>query len=159
MKYIKNIAISLATLVWFVSCDEGGDPDPGGTSTEQLAGDWYVETYLADGTKAQDYALWSTYNTAANDGTLWVDDQNHTFGLKAKAQTSGLAFSASNAENINNEGTTVTITDGEVLKGVATTSGGNVSDSIYLKVEVSNSPGTVYEVRGYKRTGFAEDEH
>jgi hypothetical protein len=38
-------------------------------------------------------------------------------------------------------------------------SGGNKSDLISYKIEFSDDPGTIYEVNGYKRTGFAEDEH
>ena len=54
---------------------------------------------------------------------------------------------------------TVNIANGKILPGAATSSGGNVTDSIYFQIEFSDDPGTLYDVAGYRRTGFLEDEH
>ncbi|WP_409187208.1 lipid-binding protein [Antarcticibacterium sp. 1MA-6-2] len=51
------------------------------------------------------------------------------------------------------------MTNGKVLLDAATTSGGNITDSIHMNVEFSDDPGTVYTLAGYRRTGFLEDEH
>lgn len=162
MKYIKNIALSLLALTMFVSCDEGGDPDIGGTAVESMAGDWYVK-YLVDGEDIYGlgYKLLSTYNTAANVSTeIWVDDHDlWPLKVKATSNTSDLTFSGTNMENIAGTDLTATITEGKILKEAATTSGGNISDSIYIQIEFSDDPGTIYTLEGYKRTGFADDEH
>jgi hypothetical protein len=68
-------------------------------------------------------------------------------------------FSGNNLSNEYNESITSDIADGFILSKAATTTGGNVSDSIYFKVEYSDDPGTEYFITGYKRTGFLEDEH
>ena len=36
---------------------------------------------------------------------------------------------------------------------------GNVVDSIHMKVEFSDDPGTIYEMNGTARTRFAEDDY
>ncbi|WP_274473810.1 lipid-binding protein [Mangrovimonas aestuarii] len=166
MKRIYFIQL-LSLLVFafsFTSCDEGGEPDPGGTKVEKMAGDWYVE-FLVDGEDIYNlgYALISTYNTASDDGTeMWIDDHQNTWWFKVKCPVNvdNMTFSGSGLEsNVDDYEVVVDITNGEIIKDGATTSGGNTSDYIRFEAVFSDDPTTTYELVGYKRTGFLEDEH
>lgn len=164
MKNIKYIQLFLLLTVgfFFVSCDEGGDPDPGKTEVVDMAGDWYVQTYLGD-QLALDWSLISTYNTSTNDGEfMWVDDHQNIWWFKVKTpvnvetQTfSGTAL----ASNVDGYEITVDIINGIIEEGAATTSGGNTTDKISMDVIFSDDPDNVYTLEGYRRTGFLEDEH
>jgi hypothetical protein len=164
MKKLKNkITIAffgLLVLMSFSSCDEGGDPDPGGTTVQALAGDWFVSAVDTDGNTVFENELHSTYNTAANDNTMWIDDHENGYFIKCKV-TVNLAdgtFTATDAENIIDSGT-VTITNGKVEKGAATSLGGHTVDKISFTAHFSYDPpgyDIIYE--GHKRTGFIEDE-
>ena len=64
------IAASAMISILFTSCDEVGDINVGGTSTEQMAGDWWVVALQEDGVTPAyggDYVHFTTYNTASND--------------------------------------------------------------------------------------------
>lgn len=152
-----------------VSCDKGGDPDPGATKVVDMAGDWYVKLMI-DGEDVYHigYYLLSTYNTAANDGQeMWVDDHElWPTKVKVPVNVESMTFEGSTLNNLYSyelQGETispdVTITDGKVLMDAATTSGGNTADSIHMNIEFSDDPGTVYTIAGYRRTGLLEDEH
>jgi len=177
MKKLKqNITRFLAVvlvLTSFISCDEVGDTDPGGTSVEKMSGDWYVQT-LVDGEVVVDYALISTYNTSANDGKdMWVEDHGNiwNFKLKSPVTISSMVFAGNNlASSVVDDDTdtpdvietydiNVNITEGKITKNGATSTGGHTVDGISFKAEFSDDPGTIYEIKGYKRTGFLEDEH
>ena len=85
MKTIKNnitvILLSIFLISTFISCDEGGDPDAGATSTVKMAGDWFVQWDGQGG-----YYLITTYNTAADNGTeMWIDDNHNFWDFKAKS--------------------------------------------------------------------------
>ena len=164
-KLHKTSAIlSLLFFLSFTACDEGGDPDPGATSTVEMAGDWYVQ-FLVDGVDVYNlgYTKITTYNTAANDGTeIWIDDNQNTWWFKVKCpvNTSNLTFSGTGLySNVDDYEVDVDISNGIIVKDGATTSGGNTSDSIYFEAVFSDDPTTTYQLVGYKRTGFLEDEH
>ena len=151
----------MLVLTSFVACDEVGDTDPGGTSVEALAGDWYVQT-LVNGAVVSDYKLISTYNTASNDANMFIDDHGNIWDFKVKTPvtTNSLSFAGSNlASSVDGYNINVNITEGKVTKNDTKTSGGNTTDGISFKAEFSDDPGTIYEIKGYKRTGFKEDEH
>ncbi len=162
-KFFKWINLSLIIGLTFFSfsCDEvGGDDDMGGTAVKDMAGDWYVKTFVGS-TEVLGYQLISTYNTAANLSTeMWIDDHQNIWEFKVKSGVdySAKTFSGSALQN-DYYNITVNITNGKVLHGAATTTGGNTSDSITFEAEFSDDPGTIYRIAGYKRTGFAEDEH
>ena len=162
MKNIIKTLILLLAVNLFVSCDEGGDPDPGATKVVDMSGDWFVQTFV-DGTMIVDYARITTYNTAADDGTeMWVDDNQNIWWFKVKSpiNTSAMTFSGSDLDSdVDGYVITVNITNGVVVKNGGTTTGGNISDSISLEAEFSDDPGTIYTMVGYKRTGLLEDEH
>lgn len=159
---ITRVLVAMLVLTSFVACDEVGDTDPGGTSTEAMAGEWYVQT-LVDGEVVADYALISTYNTSANDGKeFWLDDEGHIWDFKVKSPItlSSLSFAGSNlASSVDGYDINVNITEGKITKNGATTTGGHTVDGISFKAEFSDDPGTIYEIKGYRRTGFIEDEH
>ncbi|WP_379824450.1 lipid-binding protein [Flavobacterium notoginsengisoli] len=154
----------MLVLMSFVACDEVGDTDPGGTSTEAMAGDWYVQT-LVNGVVVVDYKLLSTYNTAANNGKeFWIDDHGNVWDFKVKAPLtlSALSFAGNNlASSVDDYDVNVNITEGKITKNGATSTGGHKVDGISFKAQFSDdpTPGTIYEIKGYKRTGFPEDEH
>ena len=144
------------------SCDEVGDIEIGGVTVEDMTGNWYVETSI-DGTVIQGYVEISTYNSAANIEEMWIDDFQNIWWFKAKAPVSlsSLSFGGTDLpSNYDGYEITVTITNGAIAKDVAgATSAGNKSDTISFDIEFSDDPGTIYHIAGYKRTGFAEDEH
>lgn len=164
---MKNIIIKLFVLtigLIIVSCDEGGDPDPGATSTVEFAGDWFIVGYFDDGSVAYngDYVLHSTYNAASNDENFWIDDHDTFFELKTKVQANFNDFTFSgppNASELYTDGT-VTISNGKILKNAGRSYGTRtVVDSIYFEAEFDWDPGTTYIFGGHKRTGFLEDDN
>ncbi len=145
----------------FTSCDEGGNPDAGGTTTQKYAGEWYIDVSDASGL-LKAHVLHSTYNTAANDNTMWIDDKANYYELKSKIITNleNGTFSSKDAANIiDNKGTFVTITEGKIIHNGGKSKGGHVVDSIAFKAEFSYDPGTIISFNGVKRTGFSEDEY
>lgn len=162
MKKIIKPLIFLLAINLFVSCDEGGDPDPGATQVVEMAGDWYVEGYLGD-TLISDYVRISTYNTSADDDTeMWVDDHGNFWDFKTKSPVNVrlLTFEGTNLDSdVDGYVITVNISNGVISKNGATTSGGNTADGISFDVEFSDDPGTIYSLVGYKRNGLLEDEH
>ncbi|MBL0738790.1 hypothetical protein JI750_17985 [Flavobacterium sp. GN10] len=166
MKKLKlNITRVLAVmfvLTAFVSCDEVGDTDPGGTSVESMAGDWYITLTDSDGHVVVEHALHSTYNTAANDNTMWIDDAKRGYYIKCKVEvdTKTGTFKATAADNIQDPGTKVTITDGKIEKGAAVSKGGHKVDKISFRAHFDyDDDGYDILYEGHKRTGFYEDEY
>ncbi|MEN3322812.1 lipid-binding protein [Mariniflexile soesokkakense] len=158
---IKTALLLFTVSLFITSCDEGGDPDPGATATVEMAGDWYVKL-LVDGSDIYGigYYQFSTYNTAANNGTqMWFDDHElWPSKVKANINLSSLTFNGSQLEN-EYDSSTLDITNGIIIKKGTVAPSGTVVDSISFNVEFSDDPGTIYQVAGYKRTGFLEDDH
>lgn len=131
----------------------------GNTATVAVAGEWVVTTKGDDGSASGAYAL-MTYNTAANrPDSMWIDDGNNYYGLKARisCNVNNLTFSAKNADELY-YGVKVTITDGKIMKNAATApSSKDKTDSIYFKAVFTGDP-TTYTYSGYRRTGFAGDD-
>lgn len=162
-KVFKLGALFIISVFTFISCDEVEDMDIDGTATQEMAGDWYVKfTRDGDDIYSLGYQLISTYNTSANLNTeMWIDDHQHTWDFKVKSNVdySNRTFSGTDLPSFGGYDVNVTITNGKIIDEGAITSGGNVTDSIYFDAEFSDDPGTVYTLSGYRRTGFAEDEH
>lgn len=153
----------------FASCDEGGEPDPGGTNVEEFAGDWYVTVTDTEGGVAAEHARFSTYNTAANDNTMWIDDHTNGWWLKGRVTVNPDGTFASNGAVPNiivtpdeSDPGIVTITEGKIIKDGGLTRGGHVVDSIYFKA-FYDYEGEDFDIElihgGHKRTGFLEDEY
>lgn len=167
MKLIKNniIKILFGILIFTAvsSCDEAGDPNPGGTTTQDFAGDWFIGLKDTKGAAlGSGHDLHHTYNTAANDNTMWIDDEKHGYWIKCK-MTINLAdgtFTATDVDNANDPGTKVTITNGKIEKGAGLSKAGHKVDKITFTAHFSYDPAG-YDIihTGHKRTGFKEDEY
>lgn len=171
---IVTIAVSL------VACKD--DFDPGSVPGSELAGEWYVQTYVG-GSAVLGHELISTYNTAAADGSqIWLDDQGHIWPVKAKINSdpAGMSFSgmgtnteieifqydtADMAAPYDSVTTTslgfetINVLEGKVISDEGRSKTGVVTDSIYIRAEFSDDPGTEYEMSGHRRTGFGEDDY
>ncbi|MEN0056798.1 MAG: lipid-binding protein [Mucilaginibacter sp.] len=164
----KNIAYTLLALALIIttatSCRK--DREIGGTSVEAMSGDWWVQI---DGEGS--YYTYYTYNTSANSKTeMILDDQEGFWGSASLGRVAGkvnvdlntLTFSCKDAPNLNKDydDASFTVTDGKILKNAATAPGTGIkTDSIDFKIEFADDPGTVYHLKGYKRTRFTEDDH
>lgn len=155
----------------------------GGTATEKMAGEWYVTCVAIDAsgnlmyTDDELFGLGQfhldTYNTAADDvDSMWIDDNknmylNSTYDYSIKTKIAidlnSETFSIADATNGYNSTKIITITDGKILKGAATTPSGMPADSIVFTVSFSGDPlpsiygYTAYRVAGYRYTGFTND--
>jgi hypothetical protein len=133
----------------------------GGTSAEKVANEWWV-TFTVNG--ADIYGLGhqklATYNTAANNNEIWIDDYENTWQYKVKALVdySNLTFKATQADD-EYHGVKVNITNGKFLLGAGRSKTGNVADSIYFQAEFSDDPGTINTIAGHSRTRFSEDDY
>ena len=159
---MKNIfLLSGFAIVLLASCGKNL-PDVEGTSAQKIANEWWVT--LDQGGRADVFGIGhfkiATYNTSANNDSIWIDDLGNGWNVKfrAKADFSNLTFVASNSVNLYGP-TTVNLNDGKVLLEVGHTRSGNVADSIHMKLEFSDDPGVVYEMNGVARTRFAEDDY
>jgi hypothetical protein len=148
--------------IGLMSCDLGDDPDVGGTATQAVAGEWFTTfTVAGEDVYGLGYQLITTSNTAANSvSEFLITDDAHTWDYKVKTPLNldAKTFGGSALPNLAYD-ITVNIANGKILPGAATSTGGNVTDSIYFEAEFSDDPGTIYQVAGYRRTGFLEDEH
>ena len=167
---MKKIIFILSTsIVVLSSCQKF--QEPGQTSAVQVANEWWV---TLDSVGIQDYygighQRILTYNTAANDNNIWVDDNKQTYGFKIKALVdySNLTFSTAQAGAANEyfvSGSTsfpetAIITDGKIFPKAAHSKAGNVVDSIHMKIEFSDSPGFIYEINGVARSKFPQDDY
>lgn len=161
IKVLCSIFISLS----FASCDAGGDPEAGGTTTQDFAGDWFINVKVEGVSK---FIRFSTYNTSANDNTMFLDDNGLSQTkptsqlLKAKYTvdlSTGNFASDVSTPNFRQSNQTVTITNGKIEKKAGISKGGHTVDKISFTVEYSNKPGVKYDYVGTKRTGFKEDEY
>ena len=159
---MKKITIILASaiFIFFSSCMK--TKDPGATAAVKVANEWWVTLDLGG---TQDvYGLGhfkiATYNTAANDNMIWIDDFHNGWDVKFKSTVDykNLTFSADSAQNVYYP-IKVEQTDGKILVNAGHSKSGNVVDSIHMKIAFSDDPGNVYEINGVARTRFAEDDY
>jgi hypothetical protein len=157
MKRIFVIIAGLA-MVTFLSCSK--KPDTGGTSAQKVANEWWVSFKLNGVDPGVGITHLVTYNTSANNGEIWIDDEENTYEYKVKAQVdySALTFKTANADNEYGS-YKATITDGKILLNAAKSKTGNVTDSIYFKVVFSDDPTDTWTVSGHARTRFSEDDY
>jgi hypothetical protein len=156
----KIIVVTIIALVAFASCSK--KPDTGGTAAEAMANEWWVTISEEGGPDLIPHQHIATYNTAANNNEIWVDDQGHVwdFKIKANADFNARTFNANEAVSVvPGYDIKVTITEGKMIPGVGRSKTGNVTDSIFMKIEFEDDPGTIYEIKGHARTRFSEDEY
>ena len=158
----------LATMLLCMAITSCQKEDIGGTATESLAGDWYVEANVvnADGSVIEDpYGLGRihilTYNTSANNpNEIWIDDSKNFWNFKVKAtgDINNLTFSAASAQNQRGDEITVNITNGKIIKNGGVQNNGSPADYITMDVEFSDNPGTIYRLEGVRYSGLAEND-
>ena len=153
--------IATITLVYLTSCQK--KPDVGGTATQKMSNEWWVKLYDPGGAEVTDFGHIATYNTSANtNNQIWIDDQGEIwdFKIKVNADPNNLTFSANQAESVVDQyNIKVTVTDGKIIENGGHSKNGVITDSIYMKIEFEDDPGTVYTLRGHARTRFAEDDY
>ena len=162
-KLIKYILV-IAVIIGFTACQE--DFEVGGTATEALSGDWWVEMGISDGAGGFDgdsygFSNLSMFNTAANSATeMWLTDNDSfwQYTVKINVDVNNLSFSVSEGTDTRWDDNT-TITNGKITPGAATSPSGQKVDQIYFEVEWASDPGTIYVGKGYRYTGWAEDDH
>ena len=164
MKKVLYLATMLLCMA-FTSCQK---EDIGGTATESLAGQWYVEANVvnADGSVIEDpYGLGRihilTYNTSANNpNEIWIDDSKNFWNFKVKAtgDINNLTFSAASAQNQRGDEITVNITNGKIIKNGGVQNNGSPADYITMDVEFSDDPGTIYHLEGVRYSGLVEND-
>ena len=156
------VPMIILLLNFISSCQK--DPEPGGTAVQNMAGDWYVQWEGLPGT----YFSFSTYNTSANSATeMWFTDNGSFWSNagpvkgKVNVNMSNQTFSVQNTPNITPAlPITFSIRNGKIIpNGTKGPVSKNPTDSIYFEAEFSDDPGTTYILKGYKRTGFAQDDH
>ncbi len=178
MKKVLYAILALATLT-LASCEK----DPiGGTATEKMAGEWYVECIAvdADGEIVLEDAdlfgigkFWlNTFNTAANTtDSMWVGDvdgamgniwDDNGFQVKVGCNLANGTFSVANGFDIIDEDV-VNITDGKILFGAGKTPSGVQADSIVFDIAFGADPyaGAYYDrlrITGIRYTGLAADD-
>ncbi|MBC6999751.1 lipid-binding protein [Cytophaga sp. FL35] len=158
LKRFSYLLLSFALLVSFVSCEEvESEPDASEIAIDDIRGTWVVDmVYNGDAAGTNTIVI---YNTGANDtNAMWIDDLEHSWGLKAKVPLNyeALTFSGADLDELY-YGVTVTISEGVIVKDGATTPSGDVVDSISFKAEFSDIPGEIWEYSGYKSTAKIAD--
>jgi len=128
----------------------------------EVSGDWFVQTFVG-GSLALDFVRITTSNTAADSASEIniFDHQNiWWFNFKTPVDINALTFSGSDLfSDVNGYQITVNVSNGTIVKNGTTSTSGRTADSISFDIEFSDDPGTIYQLTGYRRTGFLEDEH
>lgn len=167
---MKKLLIITLSLFILVSCKKDL-PDVGNTNSVNMANEWWVT--LDQGATKDVFGIGhfkiATYNTSANDNTMWVDDFKNGWGFKVKvtADYSALTFGVPaggsnlyyNPASPSSYPVTVKITNGKIFPNAGHSKSGNVTDSIYFNIEFADDPGTIYSMPGHARTRFSEDEY
>jgi len=158
---MKKVSLILITaLLIFSACQKL--KDPGATAAVKVANEWWV---TLDSVGIPDYygighLKIATYNTSANDNTIWIDDYQNIwpFKIKTPVDYNTLTFSTTAAQS-EYTNITVNVTDGKIFPKLGHSRSGNVVDSIHMGIEFSDDPGTMYEINGVERTRFVEDDY
>jgi len=145
--------------IGLMSCDLGDDPDPGGTATQALAGEYFVQLFSAPGGDLYvDYTMWTISNTAANTADkVRISDNEGVWNFSSvfNANVSDRTFFGDSAENSFYSGPAtgepdtypvleigsfdfvssdfpqyMTFTGGGIFLGEATVPSGTVADSV-----------------------------
>jgi len=164
MKNIYIYVVLFLCIGTFTSCDEDGYEEYTQVNSPvvEASGDWFVEPFVG-ATQVGAFLKITTSNTNANGpAELQIFDLKNFWEFKVNTpiDMSNLTFSGADLpSDVDGYTVSVTITNGVITKNTHTTEIGSVTDSISFDVEFSDDPGTVYTLKGYKRTGFLGDEH
>lgn len=147
---MKNNIFKISKLFLFglfllaVSCQKQ-EYDKEFSSTYPISGDWTITvTY---GTSADGPYFMKIYNTSFSEDSIWIDDNNNFWPLKAKAKVdlANLSFSATNSPNPKGKDA-VTFRNAKVV----------ANDSIYFEAEFTSDPGTIYKFGGHRKLSYEE---
>jgi len=171
-KLFLYAAVLFSSLLFITSCEKD---KIGNTATEKMAGEWYVTVVGvdADGKVVyEDADLYGigkfhldTYNTSSNSTTeMWINDNANFWDFKTKINVdlNTMTFQATDAQNESYD-SKLTISDGKILYGAATTPSGMPGDSIVFKVTFSDDTApadygfAAYRIAGFRYTGFTKD--
>ena len=157
--FINTVVILIVT-VFASSCKK--DVPAGGTSVQNMAGDWYVKV-----NNTGNYSQMLTFNTSANSSTeMWLQTSaalksgTTTIGVKGKVavELGGQTFSGTNVANIASTKTaipTFSIANGKVVtNGTVGPESQAPADMISFDLIVN---GVTYKIEGYHKTGYLED--
>jgi hypothetical protein len=172
-KILLYTAILISGLFFITSCEK---EEIGGTSTVAMAGEWYVTGIAVDADGNVVYGdddlfglghfHLDTYNTADNNSTeMWIDDNENFWEFKAKISVdlNTMTFQAAEAQNEYYD-MQVTVSEGKIIPGAATTPSGMPADSIVFLVNFSDDTYpedfgfASYRIAGYRYTGFSLDD-
>jgi len=174
---MKNNILTRALLAVFIILFTACEKDEiGGTATEKMAGEWFV---VADAVDSEGNVVYEdadlfgigyfhldTYNISSNSLTeMWINDNGNFWDFKTRININfdQMTFAAENADNQAYE-SKVTIEDGKIILGAATTPSGMPADSIVFTVTFDDDPYPEaygyygYRVSGYRYSGFEADE-
>lgn len=170
MKKYSLILIGIFAL-FFTSCefldglDDYKDPDVQYTATYPLNGEWYVHLDRLSGADPNSDAAadWTLdpygagytkiflYNTASNrSDSIWIDDLEF-WPTKSKILCNPESRTFTNivgAPNLYEPLAALTVVRGGVYLKGATTSAGNVADSINVVLSWANNPGVYWRYTG-----------
>jgi hypothetical protein len=181
----KFLILLISLSVGIISCDLGNDPDDGGTATEALAGEYFVEVYTEPGGELEaDYTQWTISNTAANTSDrIRITDNDNIFGFSSEANcdVNALTFWSDSTSNDffagapadEPDGTPVLpidsfavatsgtyyymkITGGQIFPGAAHVPSGTNADSIAFFITAALY-GKKYNVVGYREDTINTD--
>lgn len=162
MKVLKLMTALFALVFAMSACETYGDPEVKYSSTYPVSGEWYIEYYVGDA-HVGDFALHTISNTAADDGKeIWIGDEGNfwTYKVKCPVNMSNLTFAGTEITSIVEDyGIKISIANGKVMEKAATVPSGVKTDSIYFEINFEDDAATTYIAKGYKKTGFLEDEH
>lgn len=169
-KTFLYMAILVSSILFFTSCQKD---EIGGTATQDMAGEWYVTAAAVDASGnvvdpdffGLGHFHLDTYNTSSNSKTeMWIDDNGNFWEFKNKINVDlkAMTFQAIDAQNVSYD-SKVTITNGKILLGAATTPSGMPADSIVFNVTFNDDTYPAdynfdsYRVAGFRYTGFTKD--
>ena len=161
-KIINNIALISILFIALVSCENNGyeDYEQKNSNTGALNGEWYIDVIEeSSGNVEVEHALHYTYDN--DNGNMFIDDRKNGWYLKGELNVDlkNLTFNITDEDNLNDKGSTFTITEGKIIKNAAKSKNGVVTDSIYFKAEFDYDPGVIYIHSGHRRTGFIQDDY
>jgi hypothetical protein len=155
----KFIQVTTFLSVLLVACSKNL-PEVGGTSAEKVANEWWVTLKMGNDDLLGTHVKLVTYNTSADNDSMWIDDLGNIWQFKCKAKVDypNLTFLANDAPNDYYD-ITVNIANGKVIQNGGVSKTGNVTDSIYFETKFSDDPDNTYIISGTARTRYAEDDY
>lgn len=180
MKKIFYI-LAIAASILLASCQK---TPIGGTKVQDMSGQWYVQVDIVDASGnvvVEDFnggrSIVLTYNTASNaDNVLYVDDLGNFWTYKVQVSCVLASKSFGSDSPIANESydCNVTLSNGKIVDGGATTPSGQKADYIEFLLNFDDDDladqglpgvsypqaygGVAYKVHGWRYTGFKNDD-